>query len=45
MIVMALFVMANWTAHVIEVRGVFLKGNFEDNELRYLEVQEDFEKH
>jgi hypothetical protein len=42
---MALFVMANWTAHVIEVRGVFLKGNFEDNELRYLEVQEDFEKH
>jgi Reverse transcriptase (RNA-dependent DNA polymerase) len=42
---MALFVMANWTVHVIEVRGAFLKGNFEDNELRYLEVQEDFEKH
>jgi Reverse transcriptase (RNA-dependent DNA polymerase) len=42
-IIMALLVMANWKAHVIDVRGAFLKGNFDENEVMYLEVPEGFE--
>ena len=42
---MALLVMTDWTAHVIDIKAAFLKGNFENDKVMYLEVPEGFEKY
>jgi hypothetical protein len=43
-IVFVLMIMANWTAHVLDVRGAFLKGDFGDGETLYLHVPQGMEK-
>jgi hypothetical protein len=42
-IVFVLMIMANWTAHVLDVRGAFLKGDFGDGET-YLHVPQGMTK-
>jgi hypothetical protein len=37
-------IMANWTAHVLDVRRAFLKGDFGDGETLYLHVPQGMEK-
>ena len=37
-------VMANWYAEVVDMRGVFLHGKFEEGTKLYMEVLEGFEK-
>jgi hypothetical protein len=43
-IVFVLMIMANWTAHVLDVRGAFLKGDFGDGETLYLHVPQGMTK-
>jgi hypothetical protein len=43
-IVFVLMIMANWTAHVLDVRGAFLKGDFGDGEPLYLHVPQGMTK-
>ena len=37
--------MANWTANVVDVKGVLLHGEFTDGEDIFMEVSQGFEKH
>ena len=43
-IVFTLIVMADWYAEVVNVRGAFLRGKFEEGTKLYMEVPEGFEK-
>lgn len=36
---------ANWYSEVVDVRGAFLRGDFEDGEQIYLKVPQGFEKY
>ena len=44
-IMLILMMMAGWYAEVLDVKGAFLHGLFEDGEQIYMEVPEGFEKH
>ena len=43
-IMFTLMVMANWYAEVVDVRGAFLHGEFEEGTKLYMEVPEGFER-
>jgi hypothetical protein len=43
-IVFILMLMAEWTGHVMDVRGAFLKGDFGDDETLYLHVPQGMKK-
>ena len=38
-------IMAGWVGELIDVKGAFLHGDFEDNDEIYMEVPEGFEQH
>ena len=42
---MILLTLADWEGHVIDVKGAFLKGRFNDGEEMYLQIPQGFEKH
>ena len=44
-IVMILMLMTEWVASVVDVKGVFLHGEFTDDEDIFMEVPRGFEKH
>jgi hypothetical protein len=44
-IVLTLMVMASMLAHVVDVKGAFLHGEFEDGEIIHMKVPQGFEKH
>jgi hypothetical protein len=44
-IVLILMLMAEWSGHILDVRGAFLKGNFGDGETLYLHVPQGMECH
>jgi hypothetical protein len=44
-IVLTLLTLANWKAQVIDVKGAFLKGQFNDDEELYLIIPQGFENH
>jgi hypothetical protein len=44
-IVLTLMIMASMLAHVVDVKGAFLHGEFEDGEIIHLKVPQGFEKH
>ena len=43
-VALVLMLMANWVAQVVDVKGAFLHGEFENNEQIYTEVPQGFEK-
>jgi hypothetical protein len=44
-IVLTLMIMASMLAHVVDVKGAFLHGEFEDGEIIHTKVLQGFEKH
>jgi Reverse transcriptase (RNA-dependent DNA polymerase) len=40
-----LLTLADWEGHVIDVKGAFLKGRFNDGEEMYLQIPKGFEKY
>ena len=44
-VLFVLMLLANWTAHIVDVQGAFLKGRFHNDEQLYMEVPEGFEKY
>jgi hypothetical protein len=44
-IVLTLMVMASMLAHVVDVKGAFLHGEFEDGEIIHMKVLQGFKKH
>ena len=44
-IVLTLMIMANMLAHVVDVKGAFLHGEFEDGEIIHMKIPQGFEKH
>jgi hypothetical protein len=44
-IVLVLMVMANMIAHVVDVKGAFLHGEFEDGKKIHMKIPKGFEKH
>jgi len=44
-IVLMLMIMASMLAHVVDVKGAFLHGEFEDGEVIHMKVPQGFEKH
>jgi hypothetical protein len=44
-ILLILMLMASWSAEVLDVKGAFLNGLFEDGEVIYMKVPEGFESH
>ena len=40
-----LLLMAGWTAYIVDVKGAFLHGDFEDGEKIYMEVPKGFRKY
>ncbi len=44
-IVLVLMVMGNMMAHIVDVKGAFLHGEFEDGENVYMTIPRGFEKH
>jgi hypothetical protein len=44
-IVLTLMIMASMLAHVVDVKGAFLNGEFEDGEIIHMKVPQGFEKH
>jgi hypothetical protein len=44
-IVLMLMIMASMLAHVVDVKGVFLHGEFEDREIIHMKIPQGFEKH
>ena len=44
-IILTMMVMANWIAYLQDVKGAFLKGEFNDGEVLFMEVPEGFEKY
>jgi len=43
-IVLMLMIMANMLAHVVDVKGAFLQGEFEDGEIIHMKIPQGFEK-
>jgi hypothetical protein len=43
-IVFTIMLMVEWTGHVLDVRGAFLKGDFGDDETLYLHVPQGMKK-
>jgi hypothetical protein len=43
-VALVLMLMANWTAQVVDVKGAFLHGKFENEKQIYTEVPKGFEK-
>jgi hypothetical protein len=43
-IVLILMIMANWQDQIVDVKGVFLHGEFEDGKVIYMKVPRGFEK-
>jgi len=43
-IMFTLMLMAGWTAYIVDVKGAFLHGDFEDGEKIYMEVPKVFKK-
>jgi hypothetical protein len=43
-IIMCLIVMTAWAAHIMDVHGAFLKGQFKDGEIIYMKVPQGFER-
>ncbi len=43
-IVLILMIMANWQSQIVDVKGAFLHGEFEDGEVIYIKVPRGFEK-
>jgi hypothetical protein len=41
---LVLMLMANWTAQLVDVKGAFLHGEFDNNEHIYIEVPQGFER-
>jgi hypothetical protein len=44
-IVLRLMIMASMLAHVVDVKGAFLHGEFEDGEIIHMKISQGFEKH
>ena len=44
-IVLTLMIMASMLAHVVDVKGAFLHGEFEDGEIIHMKVPQGFENH
>jgi hypothetical protein len=44
-IVLTLMIMASMIAHVVDVKGAFLHGEFEDREIIHMTIPQGFEKH
>jgi hypothetical protein len=44
-IVLTLMIMASMLAHVVDVKGAFLHGEFEDGEIVHMKIPQGFEKH
>ena len=44
-IVLMLMIMASTLAHVVDVKGAFLHGEFEGVEIIYMKILQGFEKH
>merc|ERR1739848_491062 len=44
-VIMALMIMAGWASHIVDVKGAFLHGEFENNEELYFKVPQGFEQH
>jgi hypothetical protein len=44
-IVMVIMIMANWCGELLDIKGAFLHGDFEDGKNVFMEVPEGFEKH
>ena len=44
-IILILMVMAGWVGELLDVKGAFLHGNFENDDEIYMEVPEGFEHH
>jgi hypothetical protein len=44
-IVLTLMIMADMLAHVVDIKGAFLHGEFEDGEVIHMKVPQGFEKH
>jgi hypothetical protein len=44
-IVLVLMMMANMIAHVVDVKGTFLHGEFEDGKKIHMKIPKRFEKH
>ncbi len=44
-IVLMLMIIASMLAHVVDVKGAFLHGEFEDREIMHMKVPQGFEKH
>jgi hypothetical protein len=44
-IVLTLMNMASMIAHVVDVKGAFLHGEFEDGEIIHMNIPQGFEKH
>jgi hypothetical protein len=40
-----LMIMASMLAHVVDVKGAFLHGEFEDGEIIHMTIPQGFEKH
>ena len=40
---LVLMLMAGWTAQLVNMKGAFLRGEFDNNETIYMEVPEGFE--
>ena len=44
-VVLVLMIMANWMNHVVDVKGAFLHGEFDNGEQIYCHIPQVFEKH
>jgi len=44
-IVLTVMIMSSMLAHVVDVKGTFLHGEFEDGGIMHMKVLQDFEKH
>jgi hypothetical protein len=43
-IVLILMIMANWQGQIVDIKGAFLNGEFEDNKVIYMKVPRGFQK-
>ena len=43
-IVLTMFLMSGWAAHIVDVNGAFLLGEFKENDHIYMKIPKGFEK-
>ena len=43
-IVLTMLLMSSWAAHIVDVNGAFLLGEFKENEHIYMKIPKRFEK-